>query len=125
MILLNMMNLKDKNISFREHLTLQADEFENNIDISKDLEKIKIKLKEYYYKRTHTISLIKVKKGPIAFGEGNESHTSLFIPYGVSPLSYRQLFINALSKLGFDENCMELWEQDYDKFYEYNIVLKW
>jgi hypothetical protein len=112
-------------ISFREELMLRANDYEKNIDIQEDIENIKKNLNEYYYKRKYIISLVKVKKGPVAIGQYNEGHVSLFIPKGVAPLHYRQLFINEFSKLGFTEDYMEFYEQDYDYLYEYNIVLKW
>ena len=112
-------------ISFREELMLRADEYEKNIDIQEDIEKIKQNLNEYYYKRKYTISLVKVTKGSVAIGQCTPGHTRVFIPYGVEPLRYRKLFIDAFNKLGFNEDCMELWEQECRNFYEYNIVLKW
>lgn len=112
-------------ISFREKLMLKADEYEKNIDIQKDIEKIKQNLNEYYYKREYTISLVKVTQGSVAIGQCTPGCISLFIPQGIAPLHYRQLFINEFNKLGFTEDCMDLWEQVCKNFYEYNIVLKW
>lgn len=112
-------------ISFREELMLKADEYEKNIDIQKEIENIKRNLNEYYYKREYTISLIKVTKGSVAIGQNTQGRISLFIPQGIAPLHYRQLFINEFNKLGFTEDCMELWHQECRNFYEYNIVLKW
>ena len=112
-------------ISFKEELMLRADEYEKNIDIQEDIENIKKNLNEYYYKRSYTISLIKVTKGSVAIGQHTPSRICLFIPQSVAPLHYRQLFINEFSKLGFTEDCMELREQECRNFYEYNIVLKW
>ena len=112
-------------ISFREELMLRADKYEKNINIQKDIENIKKNLNEYYYKREYTISLVKVIKGSVAIGQYTPGRISLFIPTGVAPLHYRQLFINEFNKLGFTEDCMELWEQECRNFYEYNIVLKW
>lgn len=112
-------------ISFREELMLRADEYEKNIDIQKDIENIKKNLNEYYYRRSYTISLIKVTNGSVAIGQHTPGRIGLFIPNNLSPLHYRQLFINEFNKLGFIEGCMELWEQECKNFYEYNIVLKW
>ena len=112
-------------ISFRENLSLRTDEYEKNIDIQKEIENIKRNLNEYYYKREYTISLIKVTKGSVAIGQHTSGGISLFIPYGVAPLHYRQLFINEFNKLGFTEDYMELSEKECRNFYEYNIVLKW
>ena len=64
----------------------------------------KIMYKTYYskkHKREYTISLVKVTKGSVALGQCTPGHTSLFIPYGVAPLHYRQLFINEFNKLYF------------------------
>ena len=112
-------------ISFREELMLRADEYEKNIDIQEDIEKIKKNLNEYYYKREYSISLIKVTKGSVAIGQHTPGCICLFIPYGVAPLYYRQLFINEFNKLGFTEDSMKLRERECRNFYEYNIVLKW
>lgn len=112
-------------ISFREELMLRADEYEKNIDIQKDIETIKRDLNECYYRRTYTISLVKVTNGSVAIGQSNPGRISLFIPKNVEPLRYRQLFIDAFNKLGFNEDCMELYIQEYKSFYEYNIILKW
>lgn len=112
-------------ITFREELTLRADEYEKNIDIQKDIETIKRNLNECYYRRTYTVSLVKVTNGSVAIGQNTPGRISLFIPKNAEPLRYRQLFINAFNKLGFNEDCMELWEQECRNFYEYNIVLKW
>lgn len=118
-------HIKLPDISFREELMIRADEYEKNIDIQEDIEKIKRNLDAYYYKRKYTISLVKVTNGPVAIGQCNPGHISLFIPDGIAPLYYRQLFINEFNKLGFTEDCMELCNQEYRNFYEYNIVLKW
>ena len=112
-------------ISFREELMLRADEYEKNIDIQKYIEHIKNELTKCYYERKYTISLVKVTKGSVALGQYTPSRIALFIPYGIAPLHYRQLFINEFNKLGFIEDCMEFWEQECRNFYEYNIVLKW
>lgn len=114
-----------RDISFREELMLRADKYEKNADIQKDIENIKRNLNEYYYRREYTISLVKVTKGSVAIGQYTPGRISLFIPYGIEPLRYRQLFIDAFNKLGFNEDCMELWERECKNFYEYNIVLRW
>lgn len=112
-------------ISFREELMLRADEYEKNIDIQKDIENIKRNLSECYYKRKYTVSLVKVTNGPLAIGQHTPGSISLFIPDGIAPLYYRQLFINEFNKLGFTEDYMEFYEQEYKSSYDYNIVLKW
>lgn len=112
-------------INFREELRLRADEYEKHMDIQKDIENIKKNLNEYYYKREYTISLVKVVKGSVAIGQYTPGCISLFIPQGVAPLHYRQLFINEFNKLGFTEDYIELWEKEHRNFYDYNITLKW
>ena len=112
-------------ISFREKLTISADEYEKNIDIQEDIEKIKRYLDAYYYKRKYTISLVKVTNGPVAIGQHTPGYISLFIPDGIAPPQYRQLFINEFNKLGFTEGYMKLYEQRHQNSYTYNIVLNW
>ena len=118
-------HIKLPDISFRQELMIRADEYEKNIDIQKDIENIKRNLSECYYKRKYTISLVKVTNGPVAIGQHTPGSMSLFIPDGIAPLHYRQLFINEFNKLGFTEGYMKLYEQKHQNSYTYNIVLNW
>ena len=116
--------MKNK-VNFRQELTIKADEYEKNINIAEEIENIKNKLEGCFYKREYIVSLVKVTKSTVAIGHYNATHTSIFIPYGIAPLHYRQLFINELQKLGFSEECMELSVEKYPCFDSYDIKLKW
>ena len=110
--------------TFREELTLEADNNATNIGINKEIEHIKKKMKECVDCRNFTISLIKAHR-TMAIGIHHPNVIDLFIPKLVSPLHYRQLFIDELTKLGFTEECMELYIQETDLCDYYNIKLTW
>ena len=111
-------------LNFREELTLEADNNATNIGINKEIEHIKKKMKECVDCRSFTISLVKAHK-TMAIGTYFPKVISLFIPKLTSPLHYRQLFIDELTKLGFTEECMELYTQETDLCDYYNIKLTW
>ena len=111
-------------LNFREELTLEADNNATNIGINKEIEHIKKKMKECVDSRSFTISLVKAHK-TMAIGAGHSKMIELFIPKLVSPLHYRQLFVDELTKLGFNEECMELYIQKTDLCDYYNIKLTW
>lgn len=114
-----------KVLTFKEILTNTADDFENSVDIAEELEKIKAKMQEFVYKRSYTISLIKVKQGPVAIGYNTVGCTSLFIPDGITPVAYMDLFIRALASLGFDDESVSVYEQDYTQYHSWDITLTW
>ena len=111
--------------NFRQELAIKADEYEKNINIVEKIENIKNQLEGYFYKREYIISLVKVTESSVAIGHNNVGRTSIFVPYGVPPMYYRQLFINELQKLGFSEECMELSVKKHPCFDSYDIKLKW
>lgn len=113
-------------LTFREELTLEADNNASNIDISEDIENIKKKIKEAVDYRSFTVCLVKVKPHrSVAIGGYRPTQTEIFIPKLVSPQHYRQMFINEFSKLGFTEENVELDIKDYDSCEYYNIKLTW
>lgn len=111
-------------LTFREELTLEADNNAAKINIGKDIERIKDKMKKSVDCRNFTISLIKAHR-PMAIGGYNPNTIELFIPKLMPPLYYRKLFIDELNKLGFTEECMELYVQETDLCDDYNIKLTW
>ena len=111
-------------LTLKEKLTIKADEYNKNIDIAEHIKDIKCGLEGYFYKREYVVSLIKVTKSPVAMGHYSVARTNIFIPNGVAPLHYRQLFVNELQKLGFSEECMELSVEEHSCFNSYNIKLK-
>ena len=111
-------------IKFREELTLEADNNATNTGVNKEIEHIKQKMKECVDCRNFTVSLIKAHVD-MGIKSPRPNVINLFIPELVSPLHYRQLFINELTKLGFTEECMELYIQETNLCDYYNIKLTW
>lgn len=111
-------------ITFREELTLEADKNVVNIDISKEIEHIKNKMKECVECRSFTVHLIEARSA-VVVGSHYPNVANFFIPNLVSPLHYRQLFVDEFTKLGFTEECMELSISEYDTFDYYDIKLTW
>ena len=114
-----------KVLTFKEILTNTADDFENSIDITEELEKIKAEMQEAVYKRSYTISLIKVKRGSMAIGQTTVGRTSLFVPDGITPVAYMDLFIRAFVLLGFNDESVSVDEQDYTQYHSWDITLTW
>ena len=111
-------------LTFKEELTLEADNNAIDIDISEHIREIKKSLKNCVDDRSYIISLIKYHDS-LCIGTNCRNITILSIPHLVSPLHYRQLFINELIKLGFTEECMELSVREYDTHDAYDIKLTW
>jgi hypothetical protein len=113
-------------LTFREELTLEADNNASNIDIGEDIENIKKKIKEAVDHRNFTVCLVQVKPHKtVAIGGYRPTQTEIFIPNFIAPLHYRQLFINEFTKLGFTEENVELDIKDYNSCKYYNIKLTW
>ncbi len=113
-------------LKFREELTLEADNNAANTGVYKEIELIKSKMKACVDCRNFTISLIEAHRTmAIGMGTSHSNVISLFVPKLTSPLHYRQLFIDELTKLGFTEECMELYIQETDLCDYYNIKLTW
>ena len=111
-------------MTFKEQLTAQADNFERSIEIDKEIRYIKGRMKECWASRAFTINLI-VPSGPMAIGGASLNFHSLFVPKLVSPIHYRQLFVEELKKLGFDENEIELYDIETSHSHTYSIKVVW
>lgn len=111
-------------LNFKEKLTLEANNNATNIGINKEIEHIKKKMKECVDCRSFIISLVKAHK-TMAIGSSHPNVISLFIPKLVSPIHYRQLFVDELTKLGFTEECIELYIKETDLCDYYNVKLTW
>ena len=116
--------IKQKELTFKEELTLEADNNAIDIDISEHIREIKKRMKNCVDCRSYTIALNKINT-QVCIGTNCRNITILSIPHLVSPLHYRQLFINELIKLGFTEECMELSVREYDTHDAYDIKLTW
>ena len=110
--------------TFKEELTIEADNNLSNIDISEEIKIIKRRMKEYVDYRKYTINLIK-NHGTMVIGGQTTNIKDIFIPKLISPLDYRQLFINELVKLGFAEEDMILSVNNYDNYDCYSIKVVW
>jgi hypothetical protein len=61
----------------------------------------------------------------MAIGGNCSNRISIFVPKLISPLHYRQIFINELIQLGFAKEDMILSVKEYDICDYYNIKLVW
>lgn len=111
-------------ISFKEHLTLEADMNELKIDISDKIDHIKDRMKSCVNYRSFVISLVKANV-PMAIGGNCGNAVDYFIPSNIAPRHYRQLFVNEFIKLGFAEDDIELSISETSCGTFYNIVLTW
>ena len=112
-------------MTFKEELSIKANDLASSIDIREHIAFIKNSMKEYVNDRNYTVSLIAPKTSNFATGHLSKNHVDFFIPKYVSPLHYRKLFVDEFYKLGFSEDCMEL-DISGCKYYDsYNIKLRW
>lgn len=109
-------------MTFKEQLTTLADNFERTIEIDEEIECIKERMLKCWADRAFTINLI-VPFGPIAIGGASSNFYNDFVPKLVSPIHYRQLFVEELKKLGFDE--FELYDTETSHSHTYSIKVVW
>lgn len=107
-------------MTFKEQLAAKADKF----NVKEDVEYIKKRMEEFYSKREYTISLIKTHSH-MAIGSANSNRTSLFVPAGISPEAYLNLFVEAFKDLGFTSSDMIFTYADNEYFEHYDLILKW
>jgi hypothetical protein len=81
-------------------------------------------MRKYWADRAFTINLI-VPFGPIAIGGSSSNFYNDFVPKLVSPMHYRQLFVEELKRLGFDENEIELYDIETAHSHTYSIKVVW
>lgn len=109
-------------MTFKEQLTALADNFERTIEINEEIECIKERMQKCWADRVFTINLI-VTFGSIAIGGSSSNFYNDFVPKTVSPIHYRQLFVEELKKLGFDE--FELYDTETPHSHTYSIKVVW
>lgn len=107
-------------MTFKEQLSFKAARY----DIQEDLDYIKKQMETFYATREFTISLIKAHTH-LAIGSVNSNRVSLFVPNGISPKNYRQLFVEAFKDLGFTYADITLNTDSNEWFDSYDITLKW
>ena len=117
--------LGDINMDFKKFLTHKAEEYKNKLNIDKEIFGIKKEMEKNFELRRYTIELWKILKGTIALGKYNVGKTAFFIPCGIDPEKYRQMFVEEFKKLGFSDNDIELSNIGDDDFIIYEIELKW
>jgi hypothetical protein len=92
--------------------------------VHKEVAYIEERMEEYFDKRKYTIELIKTKT-TMAIGGNCTNFSHFFVPHGISPAHYRQLFIDELYKLGFTDDNIELDEFDCRSYTSYKIIVRW
>lgn len=112
-------------MDFKKILTHKAEKYENELNIEKEIFNIKKEMEKNFELRHYTIELWKILKGTIALGKYNVGRTALFIPYGINPEKYRQVFVKKFKELGFTDSDIELSTISDDNFIIYEIELKW
>lgn len=111
-------------MTFKEQLTALADNFERSVEIGEEIECIKERMRKCWADRVFTINLV-VPFGPMAIGNASSNFYDDFIPKQVSPMHYRQLFVEELKKMGFDENDIELYDIETAHSHTYSIKVVW
>jgi hypothetical protein len=117
--------LGDINMDFKKFLTRKVEEYENKLNIDKEIIHIKKEMEKNFELRRYTIELWKILKGTIALGKYNVGKAAFFVPYGIDPEKYRQVFVKKFKELGFTDSDIELSTFSDDNFIIYEIKLKW
>jgi hypothetical protein len=112
-------------MTFFEQLKQKADNIEHNINIQDKINFIKKEMESCAHKRSFTISLVQTTS-TIALGHGRIGRADFFVPKGLSPDIYRNIFIEELLKLGFDKSNMHMDEDIFaGSTVIYNIHIRW
>lgn len=111
-------------MNLAEKLKFKADMFELTLNVHNEMSSVEKKMEEHFDKREYTVELIKTKT-TMAIGGNCSNFSHFFVPYGVSPTHYRQLFIDELYKLGFTDDDIELDEFDCRSYTSYKIIVRW
>ena len=111
-------------MTFAEKLKYRADMFEMDLNVHEEILNIKKNMEKYFNCREYIIDLYKAKC-TMAIGGNCDRRSTFFIPRDVAPLHYRQLFIDELYKLGFTDDSIELDDNDYDRYHQYRITVRW
>lgn len=113
-------------MTFKDELVSKLNE--QQLDITNNIELIKDKLNKLFYKRTFTISLLETKPNRTVAIGGESCYAPIyrdFIPYGIEPEVYRNLYIDKLVELGFDHNMIEIVNGQSKNCYTYDIIFRW
>lgn len=111
-------------MNFVEKLKYKADMFELDLNVHKEMCSVEKKMEAYFDKREYTIELVKAKTN-MTIGGNCTNFSYFFIPDRVSPMHYRQLFLDELYKLGFTDGDVELDEFDCKSYTAYKIIVRW
>jgi hypothetical protein len=111
-------------MTFAEKLKYKADMYGMRLDVDKEMQEVKDKMNKFFYRREYTIDLYKAK-GSLAIGGYCDTRSTFFIPSIVAPMHYRQAFVEELYKLGFKDDNIELYDNDYERYHQYSITVRW
>lgn len=112
-------------MNFAEKLKYKADINDLNITVNKEMCYVEKRMEEHFDKREFRINLL-VPERTMAIGQNYTNMTEFFVPLGVSPAHYRQLFMDELFKLGFKGTDIELDESEVKGYYKsYSIIVRW
>ena len=107
-------------MTFAEKLKYRADMFEMDLNVHEEVLHIKKNMEKHFNRREYIIDLYKAKC-TMAIGGNCDMRSTFFVPHDVSPLHYRQLFIDELYRLGFTDDAIELDDNDYERYHQYRI----
>ena len=114
-------------MTFKEQMTEKANKiYETDYQIKERVENIKNGIERFYYKRSFTIYLISPNDKYFAFGANHGNKYEALIPKGTDPQVYRQLLVDAIKELGFEDDDISYSEQYNNPAGScYNITLRW
>ena len=111
-------------MNFAEKLKYKADMFEMDLNVHAEVCDIQKNMEKNFSRREYIIDLYKAKC-TMAIGGNCDMRSSFFVPKGVAPMHYRQLFIEELYKLGFTDDNIELDDRDMATYHLYKIIVRW
>lgn len=111
-------------MNFAEKLKFKADMYEMDLNVHQEMCNIKKNMEKHFNRREYVIDLYKAKC-TMAIGGNCDMRSTFFVPSLVSPMHYRQLFIDELYKFGFTDDNIELNDVDYDSYHQYRITVRW
>lgn len=113
-----------REMTFAEKLKYRADMFEMDLNVHEEVIAIKKNMEKHFNRREYIIDLY-VARCTMAIGGNCDMRSTFFVPRDVAPIHYRQLFIDELYKLGFTEDNIELDDNDYGRYHQYKITVRW
>lgn len=113
-------------MTFAENLKCKADMHKFELDVDCEMSDIKKKMEAAYYAREYIIELIKPHVDmTMAFGGTRNNYYIVFVPKEITLKDYCELIVEALRKLGFDDNSISLDLHSYPRYNSYKITVRW